>query len=598
MTGLRADTLFTTLDDLLALVPNSVTRVKLEQDTQEDYLKVWKFFEENSNPEVVRSLPVPVNEATSFKRTESYLFLFMQRQKISRFFPPEAFKDISNATNLSPRGIKTPFVKGSGADLDFVVFVANGKNAGPLLKAIAQTRAFELEGLLNKFPTVLNALFEGIQAKSKKVVKAETTLLAYASCKLFHEEFLIWNHFESKEFLNEFFCKEPGKLFMNPYGVTMHRPKMSSLSLQGIQNKTQEKEGVSEVQDVKALEGLDIRDTVRNELKLEFYNQKISQMQEGIFVSGDLVARNKDLLLETGITHIINCAGNVCLNYHSEVFSYTTYFIKDSNNFNIECLFYPVISLIETTLESGGKVLLHCMQGVSRSVSLLISYLIYKHQKPYEEVLSSCKEIREICSPNVGFQFQLIWFYKRLFLSYDSISQQPRVFITCSFDPDQSKLVVCKLIMTQTTCCTLDPRTYFLIHSPELCFIWKGNEVPQGNVQVYLDCVERYAGFLVKYEKSQEFQVVNQGEEPQEFWDLWKSEVKVVANAEWNDVLVNFDLDYSEKYETSRSSEDMQGFQARLSDSLLKQDRVVADQESVEVISVESEPDELDQENS
>jgi protein-tyrosine phosphatase len=47
---------------------------------------------------------------------------------------------------------------------------------------------------------------------------------------------------------------------------------------------------------------------------------------------------------------------------------------------NIECIFYEVIQLIEKVKEQKGKVLIHCVQGVSRSVSLCIAYLIFKEK--------------------------------------------------------------------------------------------------------------------------------------------------------------------------------------------------------------------------
>jgi hypothetical protein len=46
------------------------------------------------------------------------------------------------------------------------------------------------------------------------------------------------------------------------------------------------------------------------------------------------------LLLENGITHIINCAGNVIKNRYPENFKYHTYYLKDSKTENIECVFY------------------------------------------------------------------------------------------------------------------------------------------------------------------------------------------------------------------------------------------------------------------
>ena len=58
-----------------------------------------------------------------------------------------------------------------------------------------------------------------------------------------------------------------------------------------------------------------------------------------------------------GITHIVNCAGDVCRNQFPNEFTYVTYNLKDSKTENIECLFYEVIEFIE----SSPRVLVHCV---------------------------------------------------------------------------------------------------------------------------------------------------------------------------------------------------------------------------------------------
>ena len=61
-----------------------------------------------------------------------------------------------------------------------------------------------------------------------------------------------------------------------------------------------------------------------------------------------------------GITHIINCAGDVCKDYFADQFIYRTYYLKDSKtevfqlillSKNIECTFYECIFLMEDALK-------------------------------------------------------------------------------------------------------------------------------------------------------------------------------------------------------------------------------------------------------
>ena len=61
----------------------------------------------------------------------------------------------------------------------------------------------------------------------------------------------------------------------------------------------------------------------------------------------------------------------------------------------------------------SGKVLVHCVQGVSRSAVLVIAYLMIKEGMPVQEAVRKVREKREIC-PNPSFLRQLCGLHKRL----------------------------------------------------------------------------------------------------------------------------------------------------------------------------------------
>ena len=69
---------------------------------------------------------------------------------------------------------------------------------------------------------------------------------------------------------------------------------------------------------------------------------------------------------------------------------------------------YMTIDFVESARRNGGKVLIHCLKGISRSASLVISYLMWsKNINNVREVLSIVQRSRPSCNPNGDFLVQL-----------------------------------------------------------------------------------------------------------------------------------------------------------------------------------------------
>jgi hypothetical protein len=58
-------------------------------------------------------------------------------------------------------------------------------------------------------------------------------------------------------------------------------------------------------------------------------------------------------------------------------------------------------------LFAAGTVLVHCAQGISRSASILIGYLMSREQLPYDTALAQLQAARPVVQPNPGFALQL-----------------------------------------------------------------------------------------------------------------------------------------------------------------------------------------------
>lgn len=59
---------------------------------------------------------------------------------------------------------------------------------------------------------------------------------------------------------------------------------------------------------------------------------------------------------------------------------------------------------------SDGGVLVHCQQGISRSASMVIAYIMRKQELDHQKALDKVRYRRGLVRPNLGFQRQLrLW---------------------------------------------------------------------------------------------------------------------------------------------------------------------------------------------
>ena len=126
-------------------------------------------------------------------------------------------------------------------------------------------------------------------------------------------------------------------------------------------------------------EYFDNKGTSRKEYENEYYKRICSEVIEGfLYLGGDYIAQDRESFEKYGITHVVNCAADYSANYfENEGVIYKSYHLKDHVRENIECLFYDAIQFMQDARDKGGKVFVHCVQGVSRSATICLSYIIF-----------------------------------------------------------------------------------------------------------------------------------------------------------------------------------------------------------------------------
>lgn len=89
--------------------------------------------------------------------------------------------------------------------------------------------------------------------------------------------------------------------------------------------------------------------------------------------------------------------------------------IKDSSSANLSEYFDQVADMIEKTRESNeGRSLVHCVAGVSRSVSLVLAYLMKYQKMSLKSAFHHVKSVRPQIRPNTGFFKQLIEYEEKI----------------------------------------------------------------------------------------------------------------------------------------------------------------------------------------
>jgi len=137
------------------------------------------------------------------------------------------------------------------------------------------------------------------------------------------------------------------------------------------------------------------------------------QIEEGLYLGSVGAANNKSELKRLNITHILTVANSLPPT-HPNDFVYKIINIPDREDVNIENYFDECFAFIDEAKRMGGGVLVHCFVGKSRSVTVVVAYLMKKHGMSMSEALKHAKSKRPIASPNSGFMLQLQNFEKSL----------------------------------------------------------------------------------------------------------------------------------------------------------------------------------------
>lgn len=129
-----------------------------------------------------------------------------------------------------------------------------------------------------------------------------------------------------------------------------------------------------------------------------------------LYLGGIHSASNENKFKDHQISAVLNCSPGV-KNYFENDLDYKNLDIQDDVKHKIEDLFLEAHEFIN----NHKVVLVHCLGGASRSVTIVISYLMKYKGLTLLESYHFLKKKRFIIRPNIGFMRQLLDYEIELF---------------------------------------------------------------------------------------------------------------------------------------------------------------------------------------
>ncbi|KAJ4894402.1 Cytochrome P450 protein [Raphanus sativus] len=266
-----------------------------------------------------------------------------------------------------------------------------------------------------KFDEFLERIFEEYQAEPNKDQKSEILdAFLQASGDKNTELKVTWNNIKS------FYANHAlaNFTFFSCLSLLLRHVLLPSLSM-----SYRDKESSSSLAAMN-----EYSETVRNKIQALVHVIKVARayrednvpslIQEGLYLGSVAAACNKNLLKSYNVTHILTVASSL-RPAHPDDFIYKV--VRGRHKLGM--YFDECFDFIDEAKKLGGSVLVHCFVGKSRSVTIVVAYLMKKHGMTLTQALQHVKSIRPVASPNAGFIKQLQDLEKSLLGNQEPIAQ-------------------------------------------------------------------------------------------------------------------------------------------------------------------------------
>ena len=533
-------------------------------------LKMFSF--ENSNQQKLIILPIHFQKFIEFEPEKCYLLIHFKNNSQNQYENELEEEKLTINTilksatkNLTPRGLEYSFsiFQTSINEFEFDLYLWNGISSSNSLQAECLSICYNLEEKLNEELNLETLFFKGKPVSIKEYFPGET--MDSTSFRNYLKNILLVKNLSNpfgeikgeeenspltiSELLGNEKTKENQKIVYqklrksksthltppsspNPFSLVKLSPikRKSSNFTESPRKKTPRtprKISIPKVitQSPISSSGSSNRRNIENEEFLDGFDEPltgasvvpiylkiISKIRENLYLGADNMARNKQQLINNGITHILNCAKITCDEYFPEDFIYKSMNLYDAGIQPVIGLFFETIQFIESAISNGGRVFVHCVQGVSRSTTFILSYLIWKERNTFRSLNEDVKLKRPVCSPNAGFIVQLMR-WENLILHHHF--KETLLFRISPLNDHYGKehKQIGPLFCESDK---LDSRTCFILYDSNKIFIWIGSKMKEGFEERAKQFIASFQSVNdVKIEK--EIEIINEDLETEEF---------------------------------------------------------------------------------
>ncbi|KFY50074.1 hypothetical protein V496_09609 [Pseudogymnoascus sp. VKM F-4515 (FW-2607)] len=136
----------------------------------------------------------------------------------------------------------------------------------------------------------------------------------------------------------------------------------------------------------------------------------------GLFISGITATHSPDTLRKHGITHVLSLTNQQELPRFAKELGIQQLHLDIEDNpyedllMSLDGICAWIDNALSLAKDRGTGVLVHCLEGVSRSGAVIIAYLMRTRSISYEAAFDLARKSRAVIIPNSGFADQLrVW---------------------------------------------------------------------------------------------------------------------------------------------------------------------------------------------